>query len=59
MTFCNSVKQNVPAYCYAQDGERIGSLEEKTGGARIYQSRTTQIHNSRYVCIRIVLQYAV
>ena len=21
MTFCNSVKQYVPGYCYAQDGE--------------------------------------
>ena len=36
MIFCNSVKQYVPGYCYAQDGEGIGSLEEKTGGARIY-----------------------
>ena len=58
MISCNSVKQYVPGYCYAQDGELIGSLEEKTGGARIYQSGTTKNHNSCYVCIRIVLQYA-
>ena len=42
MIFCNSVKQYVPGYCDAQDGEGIGSLEEKTGGARIYQSGITK-----------------
>ena len=38
-------------------GNELDRLK-KTGGARIYQSGITKNHNSRYVCIRIVLQYA-
>ena len=36
----------------------LDRLKKKTGGARIYQSGITKNHNSCYVCIRIVLQYA-